>query len=466
MVERFPDNYLGHFFLGKVHALEGREREAEKALRNTLQLEPDLEEPRYALIALYREAIDAHETVTVAGGESISVLCRNYYGRYTREIENALRRLNPEIKDFNTLAIGQKIRFPALELIDQPVKLRDMENKIIALYTELLQGNPRNHRAALELGYFYHQAGRRAQAAASLAELGAKSAADKEILRQVVVLYLDRKQYHAAWAIIEMMLRGAPQNADLRYLAGVTLDALEDKPGAMDQLRQVAPDSAFYSNAVVHIASLMQEGGKVAEAIAFLAEILERYPKNPDYYLYLGTLQEELEAYPQALEVLQRGLEIDPRNTALQFRVGVVLDKWGRKEESIAAMQAVVRLDPKHANALNYIGYTYAELGIELQEAERLIREALKIMPGDGYITDSLGWVFFKQGRHEEALEQLLKALERVPDDPVILEHVGDAYRTLGRNPKALEFYRRSLGKRTKPEEREALEIKIRDLSP
>jgi Tfp pilus assembly protein PilF len=115
---------------------------------------------------------------------------------------------------------------------------------------------------------------------------------------------------------------------------------------------------------------------------------------------------------------------------------------------------------------MNYIGYTYAELGIELDEAERLIREALKLMPGDGFITDSLGWVLFKKGRFTEALEQLIKALELVPDDPVILEHAGDAHLKSGHPKRALDFYRRSLEKRTKAQDREIIETKIRQLTP
>ena len=62
-------------------------------------------------------------------------------------------------------------------------------------------------------------------------------------------------------------------------------------------------------------------------------------------------------------------------------------------------MQKVIALDPKHANALNYLGYTYADLGRNLDEAERLVKEALKYKPNDGYITDSLGWVYYKKGQ-------------------------------------------------------------------
>jgi Tfp pilus assembly protein PilF len=108
-------------------------------------------------------------------------------------------------------------------------------------------------------------------------------------------------------------------------------------------------------------------------------------------------------------------------------------------------MKSVLALDPKDANALNYIGYTYADLGRNLQEAERLVKSAMEYKPNDGYITDSLGWVYYKQGRYQEALTVLKQAVELVPDDPVILEHLGDTYLKLNQPDKALESYEKAL---------------------
>ena len=127
------------------------------------------------------------------------------------------------------------------------------------------------------------------------------------------------------------------------------------------------------------------------------------------------------------------------------------------------AMRKVISLDPKHSNALNYLGYTYADLGQNLDEAERLILEALKYKPNDGYITDSLGWVYYKKGEFEKALEYLQKAVGIVPDDPIMLEHLGDAYLKLGDKTNALKFYRKSLEHKEK--DKEELEKKIRELT-
>jgi len=113
----------------------------------------------------------------------------------------------------------------------------------------------------------------------------------------------------------------------------------------------------------------------------------------------------------------------------------------------------VIELAPENASALNYLGYTYADMGIHLEEAEALIKEALKHKPDDGYITDSLGWVYFKMGRYEEALEYLQRAVALTPDDPIIMEHLGDAYAKLNDLDNAVKYYNRSLEKgNTDPE--------------
>ncbi|MFP4390703.1 MAG: tetratricopeptide repeat protein, partial [Desulfococcaceae bacterium] len=192
-------------------------------------------------------------------------------------------------------------------------------------------------------------------------------------------------------------------------------------------------------------------------------------PENEEFLIYLASFYEEVEDFEAAVETLNRALEIEPDSVRIRFRLGVVYDQWDRKTDSIEMMKTVIDMDPKNANALNYLGYTYADMGIRLDEAERLIREALKYKPDDGYIIDSLGWVFYRRGDYETALVHLLRATELAPDDPVILEHVGDAYHKLDEPEKALEYYRRSLEKRDPEEDAgdiRKLREKMRALEP
>jgi tetratricopeptide (TPR) repeat protein len=131
----------------------------------------------------------------------------------------------------------------------------------------------------------------------------------------------------------------------------------------------------------------------------------------------------------------------------------------GEREECIREMEKVIALDPSDAVALNYLGYTLAEMGIRLDEAEDQIKRALKLRPDDPYFTDSLGWVYYKMGHYEGALQWLLKARQHLPDDPVVAEHVGDAYCALGRWREAEISYERAL--HLGPEERERVRTKL-----
>jgi tetratricopeptide (TPR) repeat protein len=391
LIDRFPDAYAGHFFLGKVYAQQNRRQQAEQELERTLEIKSDLLQPRFELIELYQSDPDSPE----------------------------IRRV------------------------------------IIHLYQEILDKDPNNVRALIGLSWRYLQDGRRDQALTLLQDLGRRSLKDSQVLRIVAQQYLETRQFEAGRAVLDGMLTAVPDNAELHYLDGLACDGLEDAEAALNHFLKVTPESTFYQNAAVHIGFIYQETGRLKEAIRHLESVMGRYPDNPDFPLYLGSFYEQAESYDQAEAVLLKGLKIDPDNPRLHFRLGVVYDKWGDKERSIEEMKTVIRLDPKHANALNYLGYTYADLGIHLTEAEDYIRRALAESPEDGYITDSLGWVFYKKGDYRKSLEYLLKAVKLVPDDPIILEHVGDAYQKLEEREKALKFYRQSLeNKNTEPEAR------------
>ena len=310
--------------------------------------------------------------------------------------------------------------------------------------------------------FFYHKNGYVEEGDIRLKDLGRRSEQDPEIIRKVIQLYIDPQQYDDAVAVLEGMLKGMPESSDLLYLAGVSHDGKGDDDQAIRYFKMVAPDNRFYENAVVHTAILYQEQQRIPEAIDYIKAAIKNIPNNPEFMLYLGSFYEEMAAYADAESTLKKGLDIDPEHVRIQFRLGVVYDKWGKKSDSIATMKKVIALDPQNANALNYLGYTYADMGKNLDEAESLIREALKHKPDDGYITDSLGWVLYKKGLFQEALIYLEKAVQLTSDDPIILEHLGDVYLKVNDKANALKYYQESLRKKT--EDTETLEHKIKNL--
>jgi tetratricopeptide (TPR) repeat protein len=462
IVERHPENVNALILLGKLSQSLDKDEAAKAAYEKVLAIDPKQEEVYLILGGMYLQE-DQLERALKTYRQLLKNFPRSYAGYFfigkVYAMQGKLK--DAEKKFIKTLELNPGLEEPRLELLDIYKKTGN-KKKVIELYTDLLQKNPRNIQAAMGLGLYYHENGRQQASQKLFADLGVRSIEETDIVGAVVKLYLDSKRYQDAVVVLEGMLKGVPGNSDLCYLAGIAYDGKGDQDTAISYYKKVMPDSRFYKDAVIQTAFLYQEQGKIEQAISYLEGVVADTPDSPEFFLYLGSFYEEAEQYRKAENVLKQGLKVASDNPKLHFRLGVLYDKWGKKQASIAQMKAVIGLDPKHANALNYLGYTYAEMGENLDEAERLIKAALKEKPDDGYITDSLGWVYYKKKLYTKALKYLEIAVSIVPDDPTILEHLGDVYLALSNKQKALEFYRRSLSKKEK--DKGDLEKKIQGL--
>ena len=155
------------------------------------------------------------------------------------------------------------------------------------------------------------------------------------------------------------------------------------------------------------------------------------------------------------MALLQEMLNSSPDDEEVLYQLGVLYGIEKNTEQALVYMQRVIEQNPENAQALNYIGYTWAEQGQNLDEAERLIEQAVSLAPRDGYILDSLGWLYAQKARPllqgtrrqeglellDRALEQLTLADELTGGDPVVSEHLGDVYLMLDEQAKALHFY-------------------------
>jgi tetratricopeptide (TPR) repeat protein len=195
-----------------------------------------------------------------------------------------------------------------------------------------------------------------------------------------------------------------------------------------------------------------------------MEESIQAKPKEVDLYLILAALFEKEEQLPKALQTLNKGLSQNRENVDLHYQLGSLYDKMGDFEKMVSEMKEVMRLDPNYADALNYLGYSYAEKDIHLEEALRMIQKAMALKPDMGYITDSLGWAYFKLGDYERAVIELEKANQLTPNDPVITEHLAEGYSKLSRREKARDFYEKALTLNPKPDQMERLKKKIEEL--
>jgi len=164
-------------------------------------------------------------------------------------------------------------------------------------------------------------------------------------------------------------------------------------------------------------------------------------PDRVNIRTYLAQLLTKLDQFTEAEEILRQGLEKTPDDTAILYQLAITLDRSDRFDLAVDVLKTVIAIDPEHYDALNYLGYSWADKGINLEESLTLVKKALIIKPDAAYIMDSLGWVYYRMGRYEEALEQLLKAGKEMEGDPTVLEHIGDTYDKLGKVDLAVQFW-------------------------
>jgi tetratricopeptide (TPR) repeat protein len=383
MAARMPDYYVAHFYLGEAHFLSGNYKDAEQAFQTTIQLEPDLIEPRFRLVDILQDP------------------------------ENPADDPDPD--------------------------------QLLAMFEDILAIEPENDRALLETALLYHKTGQPELAQQQLMDLGNQARHDTRLLMTAVDLYLSQKRYADAVTVFSGMLPADPDNDNFNFFLGLAYESSDNPKQAIEHYLKVSPAHPQYKKTLLTIAFLYREIGETDKAIIFLEHHHRQTPEDIDILTYLAAFYEEDSQLEKAMALLSKGLEKSPENTTVLFRLGTVQDKAGLKDASIATMKEVIRLDPEDASALNYLGYTYADLGIHLDQAEILIRKALDIKPDDGYIMDSMGWVYYRQGRYDKAVDYLERAAELTDHEAIIATHLADAYVKTGQIRKALQAYHKAL---------------------
>ena len=189
-------------------------------------------------------------------------------------------------------------------------------------------------------------------------------------------------------------------------------------------------------------------------AVKLLDDARRRFPGAPEIVYYLGIAQREAKQSQQAVATFEEALheaqieeDDDFVNAKFYFNYGAAAEQAGLYNKAADLLRKSIALDPENsAEASNYLGYMWADHNMNLDEAETMIRRALQSEPNNASYLDSLGWVEFRKGQFDRALDDLLRAVKAAGrEDPVVFEHIGDTYLKLNRTPEALEAWQKAL---------------------
>jgi len=233
---------------------------------------------------------------------------------------------------------------------------------------------------------------------------------------------------------------------------------------AMAVLSRISDTSPYYASARGQIAWALRRQDRDAEAISVAREAAER-TQDRGLQVQLADLYRSMNRYEEAETLLTGIIEADAAagrtDWSLLFARGACREALDRWPEAEADLKAALELQPKNPSVLNYLGYAYVDRGIRLEEGLDLIRTALTYDPDSGFITDSLGWAYYRLGRYELATYFLEKAVELEPGDPTLNDHLGDAYWRAGRKLEAKYQWERSLKLDPAEQERARIEVKL-----
>ena len=240
----------------------------------------------------------------------------------------------------------------------------------------------------------------------------------------------------------------APTLQGLPLTIGNILDKKEQYQKAYQILTTVGRDDPDYLQASIRAADMLVALDRMEEAASFLETLKTQVEDARLLYAYAEILR-GLERYKQAIAVYndietRYGLDKGQLWTIYYVR-GIahdMLDQWPQAE---ADFKKALEYSPENPHILNYLGYSWVDRGLNLEEALGILEQAVQLAPDDGYIADSLGWALFKLGRYEEAKPHLEFAISLLPADPIINDHLGDLYWKLGRRTEARFQWQRAL---------------------
>ena len=417
--------------LGLVRAQLGQTNEAISACRTALRKSPDAVEAYRTLFAVYlrdKQFTQAHEVLDQASKQSD--LPPEFVAGLA-EMYTTLGRLLPERRD--------ELRADALTTLTAAEKL-----------------NPSDPDLRLKIADGFNTLGQREQAAPIYLDL-LNRYPDSPLVRtqvraKLIDIYLRGQDRTNATTQLEAMARDHPSDAQIHFILGSLASEQKRHDRAVECFRKALlfkPDfeQAYYDLAMAQIA-LTDSTNALATLEKASARFGQKFVTEFLSGLAYGS-QTNFTAAIQHLtsaEVIAQATDRQRLSQYLYFQIGLTHERLGNIDQAVAYLEKALVIAPKFTEAMNYLGYLWADRGENLDRARQLLEEAVQLEPKNGAFLDSLAWAYFKLGQLDKALPLLQQAITCTPEpDPTLFDHLGDIYDARKEPVKATEAWRKAL---------------------
>jgi predicted Zn-dependent protease len=501
LVDHHPDNRRLKRLLVDTLARAGREDRAEEVLREILRLDAEALDSRLRLAGLESDRGNhsaAIEILRAAGPENRnddrlrSMLAHELYRRGLSPGVDADRRQADlaEALELVRETLRDRPELSSIAMLESRILLeQDRVDDAVERLQELHEESPDDLSLALQLAQGLERQGKVAEAAGLLRRLSdslVEEQGSTEVRLRLAGLHARHGDWDGVAKVTGQLLdaEAADDSGLYDQVLGLHLNALsrldrhdealarlrrEQKrrgasPGLLLQRAEILADAERHKEAArvldrkeireaegidlqVQRARLLLRLGETERAAALFEEMTE--DGDTEALVRAGQAFLFEERWPDAITYLGRALDggqlEEEAEVNVRYSLGMANERAGAVEAAAHQFREVIARQPDHAGAMNYLGYMWAEEGTNLEEALDLIERAVTLDPDNGAYIDSLGWVLFKLGRHDESQQRLERAAELLPEDPTIFEHLGDVLAARGETRQAREAYEKAL---------------------
>ncbi len=222
---------------------------------------------------------------------------------------------------------------------------------------------------------------------------------------------------------------------------GNLLDANGQGEAAIKVFETIPQDAPFRSLGQLRAALALDGLDRTKEAEEAFKSAVAGNPDDVQTYISYGNMLRGRERYAEAATVYTQAIDHIPQpgpaDWSIYYFRGICFERSHEWDKSEADFRMALKLSPDQPLVMNYLGYSWVDMGMNLEPAMAMIRKAVDLRPDDGYIVDSLGWAYFRLGDYQEAVKELERAVSLRSEDPVINDHLGDAYWKAGRTLEA-----------------------------
>jgi tetratricopeptide (TPR) repeat protein len=269
---------------------------------------------------------------------------------------------------------------------------------------------------------------------------------------------------------LQLALYLEPSHAMALLSLGDLYEDLKKPELAIKAYERVPASSPLSRNAEIQLAVDLDALDRTDEAKAKLQHVISEHPKDSEAIIELGNIQRGRKDFADCADTYSKAIDGVPNpaksNWVLFYFRGICYERSHQWPSAEADMKKALELFPEQPLVLNYLGYSWVDQGVHMDEGMDMIRRAVEQRPDDGYIVDSLGWAYFRTGNYDEAVKNLERAVELKPEDPTINDHLGDAYWRVGRTLEAHFQWSHAKDLKPEPEDLPKIEAKLKDGLP